>query len=57
MTTVFVLTKMTQIPVKKLPVALSLFKDNSEPFVFTKSVPSNPKIPNCLWEFCKPNIS
>ena len=42
---------------KKLPVALSLFKDYSEPFVFTKPVPLNPKIPNCLREFYKPNIS
>ena len=42
---------------KRLPVVLSLFKDHSEPFVFTKSVPSNPKIPNCLREFCKPNLS
>ena len=51
------LQKLTQIPVKKLPVASSLFKDYSEPFVFTKPVPSNPKIPNCLREFYKPNIS
>ena len=51
------LQKLKQIPVKRLPVALSLFKDYSEPFVFTKPVPSNPKIPNCLREFYKPNIS
>ena len=47
---------MKQIPVKRLPVAVSLFKDYSEPFVFTKPVPSNPKIRNCLREFYKPNI-
>ena len=41
------LQKLTQIPVKKLPVALGLFKDYSEPFAFTKPVPSNLKIPNC----------
>ena len=51
------LQKLKQIPVKRLPAALSLFKDYSEPFVFTKPVPSNPKIPNCLQEFYKPNIS
>ena len=41
---------------KKLPVALSLFKDYSEPFVSRKPVPSNRKIPNCLQEFYKPNF-
>ena len=51
------LQKLTQIPVKKLPVASSLCKDYSEAFVFTKPVPPNPKIPNCLREFYKPNIS
>ena len=50
------LKKMKQIPVKRLPVAVSLFKDYSEPFVFTKPVPSNPKIRNCLRECYKPNI-
>ena len=50
------LKKMKQIPVKRLPVAVSLFKNYSEPFVFTKPVPSNPKIRNCLREFYKPNI-
>ena len=38
---------------KELQVALTLFKDYSEPFVFTKAVPSNPKIPNFLPEFYK----
>ena len=38
------LQKLKQISVKRLPVALSLFKDCSEPFVFTKPVLSNPKI-------------
>ena len=42
---------------KRLPVALSSFKNYSEPFVFTKPVPYNPKIPNCLQEFYKPSIS
>ena len=42
---------------KKLSVALRLFEDYSEPFVFTKPVPSNSKIPNFLREFYKPNIS
>ena len=51
------LQKLKQIPVKRLPAALSLFRDYSEPFVFTKPVPSNPKIPSCLREFYKPNIS
>ena len=51
------LQKLTQIPVKKLPAASSLCKDYSEVFVFTKPVPPNPKIPNCLREFYKPNIS
>ena len=51
------LQRLTQIPVKKLPVPLSLFKDYSEPFVFRKPVPSNTKNPNCLREFYKPNIS
>ena len=52
----FLKKKMKQIPVKRLPVAVSFFKDYSEPFVFTKPVPSNPKIRNCLREFYKPNI-
>ena len=51
------LQRLTQIPVKKLPVPSSLFKDYSEPFVFRKPVPSNTKIPNYLREFYKPNIS
>ena len=51
------LQKLKQIPVKSLPVALSLFKDYPDPFVFTKPVPSHPKNPNCLREFYKPSIS
>ena len=51
------LQKLKHIPVKSLPVALSLFKDYPDPFVFTKPVPSHPKIPNCLREFYKPSIS
>ena len=51
------LQKLKQILVKRLTVALSLFKNYSEPFVFTKPVKSNPNIPNCLREFYKPNIS
>ena len=51
------LQKLKQIHVKRLSVALNLFKDYSEPFAFTKSVPSNSKISNCLQEFYKPNIS
>ena len=51
------LQKLKEIRVKSLPVALSLFKDYPAPFVFTKPVPSHPKIPNCLREFYKPSIS
>ena len=42
------LQKLKQIHVKRLSVALNLFKDYSEPSAFTKSVPSNSNISNCL---------
>ena len=41
----------------KITEKKGLFKDYSQPFVFTKPVPSNPKIPNRLREFYKPNTS